>query len=95
MPKYEVIEKGFYQGKLYDPNGKRRNLFTEKAFKKAPSWLKAVKAESAAEKKKREAAEKDALAADQKKADEDKKAIEDMNFMGEGEKSQSSVVETL
>ena len=93
MPKYEVIAKGFYQGRLYDPNGKRKNLFSDKPLKKVPSWLKAVKAESAAEKKKRESLEKKTNAADQKKAAEDKKAVEDMNFMGEGEKS--SAVETL
>ena len=93
MAKYKVIEKGFYEGKLYDPNGKRQFVFTDKPFKKIPSWLEAVKAETAVEKKKRLALEKKNTAADKKKTAEDKKAVEDLTFMGDGEKSSS--VETL
>ena len=93
MPKYKVIEKGFYEGKLYDPNGKRQFVFTDKPFKKIPSWLEAVKAETAVEKKKRLALEKKTADADKKKAEDDKKAVDDLTFMGDGEKSNN--VETL
>lgn len=93
MPKYKVLEKGFYGSKIYDPNGKRPFLHTDKPLKPVPLWLEPVKAETPAEKKKRIAAEKRTAAADKKKADEDKKAVEDLTFMGDGEKS--SGVETL
>ena len=93
MPKYKVIEQGFHGGKIYKPNGKRPFLFTDKPLKKVPSWLKAVKAETAAQKKKRLEAEEIAAVADKKKSEEDQKAVDDMTFMGDGEKS--SKVETL
>ncbi len=43
MPSYKVTEKGFFGGTIYDPNGKRRTLHVEKAFKKTPSWLELIK----------------------------------------------------
>lgn len=38
---YKVIARGFYGGKLYDPDGKRPVLDVPKSFKKGelPSWL--------------------------------------------------------
>lgn len=45
MPSYKVKEKGFFDGKSYDPQGKRKTLFVEKAFKKCPSWLELIKPE--------------------------------------------------
>ena len=88
MPKYKVKEKGFFDGKLYDPEGKRRHVYVNKPFKKCPSWLEPMKAETAAEKKKREAAEKRQQKIDAEKAEIDKAEIEGASFLG-------STVETL
>ena len=93
MPKYEVSQKGFYEGKLYDPNGKRKFIHTSKPIKPVPSWMKAMKAETPVEKKKRLTAEKKTAAADKNKAAADRQAVEDLTFMGDGEIS--STVETL
>lgn len=95
MPKYEVKERGFFNSKLYDPKGKRPFLFTDKPLKPVPTWLKPAKAETAAEKKMREGLEKRQIAADKKKAKEDRKDIENLSFMGEGENVPGSAVETL
>lgn len=40
MPQYKVTSKGFFDGKLYDPSGKRTVLTVDKPFKEVPSWLK-------------------------------------------------------
>lgn len=93
MPKYRVKNKGFYDGKTYDPNGKRNFIFTDKPLKPVPSWVEPVKAETPSEKKKRLATEKKAAIAAEKKAAEDKQAVEDLTFMGDGEASTG--VETL
>lgn len=98
MPKYQVTGKGFYEGKVYDPIGKRRVLNTDKPLKPVPSWLKLIKqkAETAAEKKKRLAAEKKTEAEAKEKAEQDQKDIDDASFLGEGENSDTSGnVETL
>ena len=95
MAKYKVIGKGFHGGKIY-PNGKRPFIYTEKPFKKVPSWLEAVKAETASEKKKRLALEKKTADADKKTAADNQKDIDDLSFMGEGENvGKPSNVETL
>ena len=95
MPSYKVLKPG-YQGKLYDPNGKRRTLHRDEPFLKGedgeeqvPSWLERIKEETTAEKKKRVAAEKKQAAAIKKQ----QKDIDDASFMGDGE--QSPAVETL
>lgn len=93
MPQYEVIDKGFYDGKVYDPEGKRRTLHADKPLKPVPSWVKAIKPETAAEKKKRLTAEKKQAEEDAKKAEEDAKEINDASFLGDGESG--SNVETL
>lgn len=46
MPLYKVLEKGFFDGVTYDPNGKRKMLETDKPFKVCPMWLEAVKGET-------------------------------------------------
>lgn len=100
MPTYKVLHKGFFDGKTFDPNGKRRTLVTDKPFpskdrkEQVPSWLKRISGETAAQKKKREAAEKKAAEAAEKKAESDQKDITDASFMGEGEQA-GSAVETL
>lgn len=99
MPSYQVLKTGFFNGRLYDPEGKRKILYTEKPFPKKgnkeqiPSWLKLMKSENAAQKKNREASETAAKKDAAKKAEDDRQEIADASFMGEGEKSHS--VETL
>ena len=93
MPKYKVKEKGFYAGKLYSPEGKRSFLFTDRPLKKVPAWLEPMKAESLTEHKKRIVTEKKTATVDKEKAKSDQKDIQDMSFMGAGEKSNN--VETL
>jgi len=80
MPRYQVLKPGFYDGKMYDPEGKRKTLTTDKAFKKCPSWLKPIKDESAAQRKKREADEVKQAEVDAEKAAEDKKDIDAVTF---------------
>ncbi len=96
MPQYKVIAPGFYEGKMYSPEGKRRVLHTDMPFNKKnpiPSWVEEMKSETAAQKKKREAAERKAAGADAEKAEQDEKDIADASFMGDGEAGSS--VETL
>jgi len=93
MPSYKVLKQGFFNGRLYDPEGKRPMLHTDKPFpnkpkskvENIPSWLESVKSESAAQKKKRLAAEKKDAAEAAEKAEVDQKEIDDASFMGEGE----------
>lgn len=91
MPTYKVIAPGFYLGSVYEPGGKRQILTVDKPFKKCPSWLKIVKAETPAQKKKRETAEKKNLDEAKKKADQDQEDITGANFI----ENQESVVTTL
>jgi len=96
MRKYEVLRKGFYDGKAYDPDGKRRVLYTEGPFpmknkkEQVPSWLKAAVAETPAQAKARKSAEGRSTAAAKKKADDDQKEIAGASFLGA-----PSTVETL
>lgn len=98
MPQYQVTAVGFYNGVMYDPDGKRKTLTTDKPFPKdkIPSWLKAIKPETTDQKKKREAAEKKAAEEAADKADADEKDIADASFLGEGESAEAgSTVETI
>jgi hypothetical protein len=95
MPRYKVLKQGFYNGMLYDPEGKRPVLDTDEPLKPLPSWVEPMKAETAAAKKKRLAAEKKAADAAKKKSADDEKDIADASFMGEGENTTGSVVETI
>jgi hypothetical protein len=92
MPSYTVLEKGFYGGRLYDPTGKRRTLHVDTPFKKCPSWLKPIKAESAAAAKKRLTGEKANAKQVAKDADDVKGAsfLDDPAAAGAG-----STIETL
>lgn len=56
MPTYRVIAQGFIGGSLQYPGGKP--VITDKPLDPVPSWLKSVKPETRAERKKRETAEK-------------------------------------
>lgn len=99
MPRYKVLIKGFFGGRLYDPEGKRRILHTEEPFpskdkvEQVPKWLEALKSETSADAKSRKAADaKTAKTAKQKHKD-DQKEISDASFLGEGENNKT--VETL
>lgn len=52
MPSYRVKSKGFYDGLMYDPEGKRGVLHTEEPFpmkdkkEQVPSWLEPMKSEA-------------------------------------------------
>jgi hypothetical protein len=91
MPRYRVKNRGFYEGQIYDPEGKRKFVNTEKPINPCPLWLEPVKSETAAEKKKRETSEKRKQKQDISKSDRDKEDISNLSFMGAGE----SAVETL
>jgi len=93
MPSYQVTENGFYDGRMYSPTGKRRTLHVDKPFKKCPSWLKPIKAESAAESKKRVAAEKKANASNAKQVADGTAEVKGASFMGDG--ANGATVETL
>ena len=99
MPSYKVKSKGFFDGKLYDPEGKRTVLHTEKPFpnrpkskvEDVPSWLEAIKSETPAQASVRKGAETKAANAAKKKAEADKKDIAEASFLGET----ANTVETL
>lgn len=88
MPRYKVKVPGFYEGRFYDPNGKRPVLETDKPFtkkNKMPSWLTDMPKESDAVKKKREAQEVSQAAADEQKDTDDKNEIATASSAGDGE----------
>jgi len=97
MPSYKVIAPGFYDSKLYDPEGKRKVLTVDKPFNKKnkPSWVGDMPKESAAVKKKREAQEASQQAAAADKAEQDGKDIAEASFLGEGESAADNVIETI
>lgn len=91
MPQYKVIAKGFHGGKLYDPEGKRPVLHTDKPFTKKnpmPSWLAEMPKESAALKAKREAAEQAQADLDEAKREADEEELKAASTEGgDGETS--------
>lgn len=91
MPQYKVLAVGFHGGRMYSPAGKRPILHVDKPFKETPSWLEAIKPETAAEKKKRLAEEALMSKEEKEKAKQDKLDIADASLVGDGE----SVIETL
>lgn len=89
MPRYKVKSPGFYNGKLYDPEGKRPVLETDKPFTRKnpmPKWLGDMPKESAELKAKREAYEKAAADLNAEKAQQDSKDINAASTEGDGEK---------
>lgn len=96
MPSYKVLSKGFINGKLYDPEGKRPFLHNEKSFPKVkgveqvPSWLQPIKSETATQRKKREKSEKQ----NQEEVDQTNKDIGDVRFVGAGAQT-AQTVQTL
>ena len=99
MPRYKVIAPGFANGMLYNPEGKRRVLNTDKPFTKKnpmPSWLADMPKESDAACKKREAQEASQAETDSDKSEQDQKDIKEASFLGEGESGEAgSSVQTL
>lgn len=49
MAAYKVLAPGFYDSILYDPNGKRPVLYTDKPIpkKEMPSWLERISVKEA------------------------------------------------
>jgi hypothetical protein len=88
MPSYRVIRLGFFDGRLYDPEGKRTLLHVEKELTQVPSWLVLVDEAKSSKKD-----EKNNLKQAVKRATRDKKKIDESFLMGEGERA--STVETL
>lgn len=80
MPSYKVKESGTHDGVLYDPNGKRKVLTVDTAFKKCPSWLEPIKGETAQQKGARTKAENKAKADAEKQAKDDKAEIDKVTF---------------
>ena len=102
MPSYKVKNKGFHGGKIYDPEGKRTVLHTEKPFpaknkvEQVPSWLERFKEETAAQAKARKGAETKAANKAAKEHEDAQKDIAEASFLGEGESTNTdSNVETL
>lgn len=87
MPSYKVTARGFFNGHIYDPEGKRRVLTVDKPFtkKNMPSWVTDMPKESEAVRRKREAQEASQAAADAEKASQDQKDIEDASFLNENQ----------
>lgn len=89
MPRYKVIARGFANGRLYDPHGKRTVLHRDTKFpmdgKKelVPSWLEPMAADAPRTSKARPT---------KKAVEQAKKDIDAASFMGAGE---SGAVETL
>lgn len=100
MPQYKVLAKGFFNGEVYKPGGKRSVLRTEKPFpskgktEQVPSWLERIKDETPAQVKKRKATEAKAAKADAAKAEQDKTDVDAVTFLDDN-KTPSSAVETL
>jgi hypothetical protein len=103
MPRYRVIAKGFMNGRMYDPNGKRKILYTDKSFPRkgskkveaVPSWLERMEEEPIADKATRETAEQEAARIEAEKLAEDEN--DKTTFINDESagKSGNGVVETL
>lgn len=91
MPSYKVISKGFMFGRTYDPNGRRKTLHADKPLKPVPSWLEPIKEETAAQRKKRVAAEKKAKAEAAESQKQKQTEIDSVRF----DEPTGSKVETL
>jgi hypothetical protein len=74
---YKVIRKGFHDGELYEPNGKRNTLTIEVPFKKVPGWLVRVKDIEV-----NQAEEEEKALADKAKQESDRIEIEEVSFIG-------------
>lgn len=102
MPKYKVLRRGFFNDRLYDPEGKRKVLHTEHSFpnkpkskkEDLPAWLERIEDETIAQARTRKASEKNKAKAAKNKHEEDQKDIAGATFMS-NEASKSSAVETL
>lgn len=75
MPQYKVKKQGFMNGVLYQPNGKRNVVVTDKPLKSVPAWLEPISAAAAKVVK-----SKAKRSASKKEIDEQKKEIDSVNF---------------
>ena len=100
MPRYAVLKQGFLNGLLYDPNGKRRIVYTKKAFPKkqnkeqVPSWLSRMEDEVEPERLERETAEQEAARLEQERISADSREVQAFLTPDVGPTG-ASVVETL
>ena len=93
MPRYEVIAPGFYGGVLCKPGHPRNGVIhTDKPMKPIPTWLKSMRSETDAQRKKREIEEGKVSKAAGAKASADKIELDAVTFT---ESPKSSIVETL
>ena len=93
MPQYKVKSVGFFNNRMYDPEGKRQVLYVDDAFKDVPSWLELMKPETEAQKKRRTANEKKKSQETAERMAQDQKDISNAALLGDGEAG--SVIETL
>lgn len=91
MPRYTVIADGFFEGKLYSPTGKRKELHTDEELKPHPEWLKPLKEETAAQKGARTKAENAAQKAAEEKAKADKAEIDAVTFAAPAAKTTATL----
>lgn len=56
MPSYKVTKPRFFDGKLYEPNGRRSVITVEKKFDKVPAGLELIAGETATQARSRQAA---------------------------------------
>ena len=92
MPRYEVLEPGFFEGKLFKPGHPKHGVVhTDMPLKPVPIWLKLMPDETAGQKTKRVAkASKSSKAAVQKKA-EDEADIKGASFLADAGGTGSTV----
>lgn len=93
MPRYKVKEAGFMHGVLHIPGHPRKGVIhTEKPLKPIPKWLESMRAETSAQRKKREAETAEAGSALAAQASADRIDRDAVTFT---ESPKSSIVETL
>lgn len=88
MARYKVIKPGFYNGQLYEPNGRRPYLEVEVPFdddkNPKPSWVEEIPPESVEVRKARMEAEEAQRKLDEAKAAEDRAEIAAASTEGGG-----------
>lgn len=92
MPRYKVLEPGFYNKVYHTPGHPRHGVVhTAEPLKPVPSWLEEMKPETPAAAKRRAKKIKEDKEAEAAKAEEDRVARDAMTFV----ESPKSTVETL
>lgn len=99
MPSYRVLNKGFFHGRIYDPDGKRPILDVNKPFTKKtmPSWVELIEDETDDERDERMKAQDEKSKEAEVKRDLDKE-IQEVSFADQGgftEQEKGSATETI